>query len=72
MPNIIFGLVAIALGLWGLTAWWYSVSEALRGLMPIILVLVGLVALGAGITSMRETKRPMQSDMNESTADRDE
>lgn len=55
MANIIFGLVALALGLWGISVWWWSVVELLRGLVPILLILLGLVALGAGVTRMRES-----------------
>ncbi|MGN7612219.1 magnetosome protein MamI [Magnetococcales bacterium HHB-1] len=54
MPIIVFGLIAVALGLWGLSVWWWSVVEALRGIIPILLTLIGLVALGAGVTNMRE------------------
>ena len=54
MANIIFGLVALALGLWGVSAWWWSIVEILRGVVPIALILLGLVALGAGVTRMRE------------------
>jgi hypothetical protein len=54
MANIIFGLVALALGLWGVSVWWWSIVEILRGLIPIVLILLGLVALGAGVTRMRE------------------
>lgn len=54
MPNIIVGLVAIALGLWGLSVWWWSVAELLRGLVPIVLILFGLVAVGAGVSIVRE------------------
>lgn len=54
MANIIFGLVALALGLWGVSVWWWSIVELLRGLVPISLILLGLVALGAGVTRIRE------------------
>jgi hypothetical protein len=54
MANIIFGLVALALGLWGVSVWWWSIVEILRGIIPIALILLGLVALGAGVTRMRE------------------
>lgn len=56
MASIVFGLVAIALGLWGLSTWWWSVVEVLRGLVPLFLILLGPVALGAGITKMRENR----------------
>lgn len=72
MPSIIFGLIAMALGLWGLSAWWYSAVEALRGLMPLVLILVGLVALGAGITSVRLPGRPGSSDYRAPVDDNDE
>ena len=54
MPIVIFGLLAIALGLWGLAAWWWSVTEILRGLLPIVLVGLGVLALAAGLTKVRE------------------
>jgi hypothetical protein len=54
MANIIFGLVSLALGLWGVSVWWWSVVEVLRGVVPVSLILLGLVALGAGVTRMRE------------------
>ncbi|MBF0423775.1 MAG: hypothetical protein HQL73_12380 [Magnetococcales bacterium] len=54
MANIIFGLVALALGLWGLSVWWWSVVEMLRGTVPLLLIVLGFVALGAGITRVRD------------------
>ena len=56
MPSVVFGLLALALGLWGLTAWWWSVTEALRGILPIALLVLGVVALAAGVQSVREPK----------------
>ena len=56
MPNIVVGLLALAFGLWGLSVWWWSVTELLRGLMPLLLLGIGFVALAAGITSVQETK----------------
>ena len=54
MANIIFGLVSLALGLWGVSVWWWSIVEVLRGVVPIMLILLGIVALGAGVTRMRD------------------
>ncbi len=39
LPQIIAGLLALSLGLWGLSAWWYSVEEFLRGAVPLLLIL---------------------------------
>ncbi len=54
MASIIFGLAALSLGLWGLSAWWWSVTEVLRGIVPILLIILGPIALGAGISRLRE------------------
>jgi len=56
MNIVIFGLLAISLGLWGMAAWWWSVAEVLRGLTPIVLVLLGLISLAAGVSKLREEK----------------
>ncbi|CAA7622573.1 magnetosome protein MamI [Magnetospirillum sp. SS-4] len=53
MPSVIFGLLALALGLLGVTAWWWSVTEFLRGAVPVALIVFGLVALAAGVQSVR-------------------
>ena len=53
MPIVIFGLLAISLGLWGMAAWWWSVTEMLRGLVPIILMILGVVSLAAGLSKVR-------------------
>lgn len=54
MPSVIFGLLTLALGLWGLTAWWWSVTEFLRGAAPVGLIVLGLVALAAGVQSVNK------------------
>lgn len=56
MNIVIFGLLVLSLGLWGMAAWWWSVTEVLRGLTPIVLVLLGLVSLAAGVSKLREEK----------------
>jgi hypothetical protein len=54
MPNVVIGLLSIALGLWGVSVWWYSLAELLRGLVPLLLLLFGMVALMAGVTRVRD------------------
>ncbi|MBF0295688.1 MAG: hypothetical protein HQL96_10915 [Magnetococcales bacterium] len=62
MPIIVFGLISIALGIWGLSTWWWSFVEMLRGLIPFLAILLGLVALGAGVTKMRQVVPTEQTD----------
>lgn len=48
MIHLIGGLVTLVLGVWGIIVWWNHFGELLRGLIPLLLVLVGLAAIGAG------------------------
>ena len=49
MISIVFALVAICLGIWGLvTYWWYTV-DVIIAIFPVVLLLFGIVALLAGI-----------------------
>jgi len=61
MTNLIVGLICLALGAWGITAWWDEFGAVLRGLLPIVLILVGLAAVGAGMKS-RATSKPEGED----------
>jgi hypothetical protein len=49
MTNLIIGLLCLALGAWGLVAWWEDFGQALRGAVPLLLILLGLAAIGAGM-----------------------
>ena len=62
MPSIIAGLLAFALGLWGLSVWWYSVEELLRGIVPLALLLFGMVALMAGVSRVATVADQDKSD----------
>ena len=51
MLNAVIGLVLLVLGAFGLTMWWQDFGLVLRGLIPFLLVIGGLVAIGAGLTA---------------------
>ncbi|MEG3619808.1 magnetosome protein MamI [Magnetovibrio sp. PR-2] len=65
MNVVIFGLLAVSLGLWGMSVWWWSVAELLRGLIPIVLVFVGVVSLAAGVSNIRKEKEADDEDLIE-------
>ena len=77
MINIVFGLVAICLGIWGLvTYWWYTV-DVIIAIFPLVLLVFGLVALLAGIknTGLRANltgKDPKPGATERATKKRDE
>ena len=50
MLHIIAGLVLLVLGVFGVISWWAEFGFVLRGLMPILLVIGGLVAIGSGLS----------------------
>ncbi|KAF0191433.1 MAG: hypothetical protein FD165_1767 [Gammaproteobacteria bacterium] len=57
MNSIILGLISISFGIWGLTVWWWSFAELLRGLTPMVLVLIGVLALAAGVSQVQKSAR---------------
>ena len=54
MLSILFGLGFMALGAWGLIAWWSDFLLVLKGLIPSLIVCGGFLAVVAGITSIRD------------------
>ncbi len=49
MLSIVFGLIAICLGLWGIATYWWYVVDLMVAVLPIVLFFGGFVALMAGI-----------------------
>lgn len=43
------GVVALALGVWGLVSWWWFVVEILQGLVALGLVVGGVLAIAIAI-----------------------
>ena len=54
MSHILFGFFAIGLGLTGVFVWWSDFGQVLRGFIPLGLILVGLVAMGAGLVPLSQ------------------
>jgi hypothetical protein len=63
MVNIVVGLVAICLAIWGLvTYWWYTV-DVIVAIFPVALLFLGIIAVMAGIknTGLKATVIPSKS-----------
>ena len=56
MLSVIFGIVGIVIGILWLAAWgaWGPFLVVLQGAIPPFLILVGLVAVAAGISSIKD------------------
>jgi len=58
---ILFGLIAVGGGIWlAIAVWWQEFYELVVGFIPPILFFGGLIALIAGISSMKDAKRTKQ------------
>jgi len=53
MMGVIGGVIAILIGIMGLVSWWCQFVDLLRGTLPVLLILCGVVALIFGISEMK-------------------
>jgi len=49
MFSIVFGLIAICLGLWGMISYWWYIADLMIAVLPLFILFGGFVALMAGI-----------------------
>ena len=57
MLHIIIGLIAIVAGVWGITNNWYMFKDFLLAIVPFVVICIGVVALLAGIRSIKAKVR---------------
>jgi len=57
ITSIIGGGIAIVIGIVGLINWWDSFAVILKGALPVILLLGGIVSLTAGISEIKKTSK---------------
>jgi hypothetical protein len=67
MVNIVFGLVAICLGLWGLVKYWWYIVDIIIAIFPLVLLFVGIIALLAGIKNTGLKATLLQKNNQEAT-----
>ena len=53
MTSIILGLITVALGVFGVLHWMTDFLGVLKGLVPLSFICGGIVAIFAGISSLR-------------------
>lgn len=51
--GVLGGLIAIVLGVGGLVKWWPNFVILLKGTLPVLLILCGVIALIFGISEMK-------------------
>ena len=65
MLAIILGMIFVAIGVFGVVAWWSAFLIVLKGLVPVMLACGGLLAVIAGITSIRDSMAPRTTEERE-------
>lgn len=57
---LIAGAIGLALGAWGVVRWWPLALTMLKGLLPLVLLLGGVIAIVAGLTppEVRDVEPP--------------
>ncbi len=51
MQHVVIGLVFLVVGIFGIISWWGDFGLVLRGLVPFLFLIGGLVAIGSGLAS---------------------
>ncbi|MBF0343183.1 MAG: hypothetical protein HQL06_03040 [Nitrospirae bacterium] len=64
MLSIVFGLIAICLGLWGLSNYWWYIVDVFVGILPLFLIFGGFIAVLAGIRNTGLTAKMKDSNVN--------
>ena len=74
MLSIVFGLIALSLGFWGLIRYWWYMVDVLIAILPLVLIFSGAVALLAGIknTGIRTSIKMKSSSEEPKNSKKDE
>jgi len=56
MGHLIFGVIAVVSGLSGVFMWWEDFGRLVRGVVPLSLVVIGFVAIAAGLGARRKRR----------------
>lgn len=54
MKHVIFGLISALLGIWGIIVWWDEFGEIMRGVVPFVLLVIGIIGILAGLQVQKE------------------
>ena len=63
MLHVVVGLVLLVLGVFGIISWWADFGLVLRGLIPFLFLVGGLIAVGSGL--IRDKLEQSENDLND-------
>lgn len=53
--GLLIGAIVALVGLILLIAWWYELLFILRGVIPVLLIIGGIIAVMAGLSALKDT-----------------
>jgi hypothetical protein len=53
MQHVIFGILLLLLGVWGIVSHWYQFLDLLWVLIPLVLLVGGIVSILAGVSGVQ-------------------
>ena len=62
MKILLGGIVALIIGVVGLVLWWFEFLRVLKGVLPIIFVLGGALAIYLGVEDIKTTSASPMSE----------
>jgi small neutral amino acid transporter SnatA (MarC family) len=68
MSLLIGGIVSVILGVIGFSFWWHDLIIILKGGIPILLILGGILAVYVGLDAMQDKVREERQKQDESLA----
>ncbi len=63
--TVLGGIISVLIGIWGITTWWWSLAELLKGAVPPVLILGGLAAFFAGIGEIKDSGKEKKDEGKE-------
>jgi threonine/homoserine/homoserine lactone efflux protein len=67
MKILLGGIVAVILGVVGLIAWWVDFLAVLKGMIPILLIFGGALAIYLGIEDVKTTAASQEEEAKKET-----
>ena len=67
MLHIIIGIIAVVIGLWGIMGNWYMFKDVVIAVVPLLVLGFGIVAILAGIRSMKSKWADTEESTEESS-----
>ncbi len=58
MVHFVIGMILTGLGIWGVIAWWSVFGFVMRGVIPFLLLFLGLIAIIASCRRTEEERAP--------------